>query len=131
MGHPHDPFDRIDCLPSSRRIQLAADGRVLPETDRATLLFETPLPVRYYIPRDDVDMDLLQPSALRTVCAYKGIASYWSAQVDDRVLSNVAWTYVKSLHDAVPVRGLIAFFTEHLDLTLDGVHAERPLSPWS
>jgi uncharacterized protein (DUF427 family) len=131
MGHPHDPFDRIDCLPSSRRIRLAVDGRVLAETERATLLFETPLLVRYYIPRQDVDMDLLRPSSLRTVCAYKGAASYWSAQAGDRLLPDVAWSYEEPLHDAVPVKGLIAFFTERLDLTVDGVPAERPLTPWS
>lgn len=107
------------------------DGKVLAETDRATLLVETPLHVRYYIPRDDVDMDHLQPSALRTACAYKGTASYWSAQVDDRLLPNVAWTYEKPLHDAAPATRLIAFFTEHLDLMLDGVPKERPLTPWS
>ncbi|HEX6249781.1 MAG TPA: DUF427 domain-containing protein [Nocardioidaceae bacterium] len=131
MGHPHDPFDRIDCLPSSRRITLVVDGRVVAETERATLLFETPLPVRYYIPRADVDMDLLRPSTLRTLCAYKGTASYWSVQVDDRLLPNLAWTYEKPLHDALPVTGLIAFFTERLDLMLDGVRAERPVTPWS
>lgn len=131
MGHPHDPFDRIDCLPSSRRVQLGVDGQVLAETERATFLYETPLPVRYYIPREDVRMDLLQPSDLRTVCAYKGVATYWSAQLDGRSLPNVAWSYEDPLHDALPVKDFICFFTEQLDLVLDGVPVERPVTPWS
>jgi len=131
MGHPHDPYDRIDCLHSSRRVTLRADGQVLADTDRATLLFETPLPVRYYIPREDVATELLEPSSRHTVCAYKGQASYWSARVGDRALPDIAWTYEDPLHDALPVRGLVAFFTERLDLTVDGVDLPRPRTPWS
>ena len=131
MGHPHDPFDRIDCLRSSRHVRISVDGHVLAETDRATLLFETSLLVRYYIPREDVAMELLEPSTLHTVCAYKGRASYWSARVDDRTLPNVAWTYEQPLHDAVPVQDLVAFFTERVDLSVDGVDLSRPVTPWS
>jgi uncharacterized protein (DUF427 family) len=131
MGHPHDPFDRIDCLASSRHIVVSAHGTVLAQTSRATMLFETPLPVRYYIPREDVRMDLLTRSELETVCAYKGVASYWSAQVGDQLIADVAWSYERPLHDAQPVAGNIAFFTEHLDLEVDGVRLDRPVTPWS
>ena len=131
MGHPHDPFDRIDCLRSSRRVTVSAEGRVLAESTRATWLFETPLLVRYYFPREDVAMELLEPSSLHTVCAYKGQASYWSARVGDQVLRNIAWTYEHPLHDALPVQDLVAFFTERLDLTVDDVGRPRPVTPWS
>jgi uncharacterized protein (DUF427 family) len=76
-------------------------------------------------------MDLLDPTRAHTVCAYKGRASYWSARVDDTVLTDIAWSYPEPLHDAAPVRDLIAFFTERLDLTLDGEAQERPRTPWS
>jgi len=131
MGHPRDPFDRIDCLRSSRHVQLGADGVVLADSHRPTLLLETPLPVRYYVPRDDVRFEHLEPSELRTVCAYKGVARYWDARLEDRVVRGVAWSYEDPLHDAVPVRDLVAFFTERLDLVLDGVAVERPVTPWS
>jgi uncharacterized protein (DUF427 family) len=131
VGHPHDPFDRIDCLRSSRHVVLEQDGVVLADSRRPTLLFETPLPTRYYLPREDVRLDLLEPSDLRTVCAYKGRASYWDAHVGDRVLHGIAWSYEDPLHDALPVRDLVAFFTERLDLVLDGERVERPVTPWS
>ena len=131
MGHPHDPFDRIDCLRSSRHVRLEADGVVLADSRRPTMLLETPLPVRYYLPRKDVALDLLEPSELRTVCAYKGIARYWDARVGDRVVRAVAWSYEEPLHDAAPVRDLVAFFTERIDLVLDGERVERPVTPWS
>jgi uncharacterized protein (DUF427 family) len=131
MGHPHDPFDRIDCLRSSRHVVLARDGVLLADSRRPTLLFETPLPVRYYLPRDDVRFDLLEPSERTTVCAYKGVARYWDARVGDRVLEGIAWSYEEPLNDALPVRDLVAFFTERLDLVLDGQPVERPVTPWS
>lgn len=131
VAHPHDPFDRIDCLHSSRHIQILHKGTTLADTIRPVLLFETPLPTRYYLPRDDVAMDLLEPTDTHTQCAYKGRASYWSARIGDAVLPDIAWSYPDPLHDATPVRGLISFFTERLDLVVDGEPQPRPRTPWS
>jgi len=130
-GHPRDPFDRIDCCRSSRHVVVARDGVTLADSRRSTLLFETPLPTRYYLPREDVAMELLVPSALRSVCAYKGNARYWSAELGGRLVRDIAWSYEDPRHDAAPVRDLIAFFTERLDLTLDGAGQQRPVTPWS
>jgi uncharacterized protein (DUF427 family) len=87
--------------------------------------------VRFYLPREDVRMELLRASDTHTVCAYKGLASYWSAEVDGVWSRDVAWSYEHPLHDALPVAGLIAFLTERLDLNVDGVDLERPVTPWS
>lgn len=78
VGHPHDPFKRIDVLTSHRHVEVSLDGTVLASTDNAQLLLETYLPVRYYVPPDDVRSDLLVPSETRSTCAYKGHASYVS-----------------------------------------------------
>jgi uncharacterized protein (DUF427 family) len=131
LAHPHDPFDRIDCLRSSRHIEILHQGTTLADTTRPTLLFETPLPTRYYIPRDDVATHLLEPTESHTLCAYKGRASYWSARVGDGLLTDIAWSYPEPLHDAGPVRGLICFYTERLDLVVDGEPQARPRTPWS
>ena len=61
VGHPRDPFHRVDVRRSSRHIVVAVEGEVLAESRRALLLFETFLPVRKYFPREDVRMDLLEP----------------------------------------------------------------------
>jgi uncharacterized protein (DUF427 family) len=131
IAHPRDPFSRIDCLRSHRHVEISHGGITLADTTRPTLLFETPLPTRFYLPREDVAMDLLRPSRTHTVCAYKGRASYWSARVDDTELIDIAWSYLDPLHDAEPVRDRIAFFTERLDLTVDGEAQPRPRTPWS
>jgi uncharacterized protein (DUF427 family) len=130
VAHPRDPFHRIDVLPSSRHVRLELDGQVLAESSRPTLLFETMLPARYYLPREDIRAELI-PSSKRTFCAYKGQASYWTAASGGPVLADIAWTYENPLHDAARVRGLIAFFDERIDVTLDGERLERPVTPWS
>ena len=130
VAHPRDPFHRVDVLASSRQVSLELGGQVLAHSSRPVLLFETMLPTRYYLPREDVRAELI-PSSKRTYCAYKGQASYWSVPTDGDLLADIAWTYEDPLHDALNVRGLIAFFTERVDLVLDGERHERPITPWS
>jgi len=130
VAHPRDPFHRIDVLPSSRHIRVELDGHPLAESSRPTLLFETMLPTRYYLRPGDMRAELT-PSGTRTFCAYKGQASYWSAAAGGRVVPDIAWTYQQPRHEAAQVRGLIAFFTERLDITVDGERLKRPITPWS
>jgi uncharacterized protein (DUF427 family) len=105
-GHPHDPFARIDVLESDRHVRVEVGGETVAESRRTKALFETHLPVRWYIPREDVRMELFTPSDFHTVCAYKGTASYFSAPE----APDVAWYYPSPLHDALPVRDLVSFW---------------------
>ena len=130
VGHPRDPFHRIDVLPSSRPVRLELDGQVLAVSSQPTLLFEAMLPTRYYLPRADVTAELI-PSETRTWCAYKGQASYFSASAGGRLVPDIAWTYTEPRHDAAQVRDLIAFFDERIDVVLDGERRARPVTPWS
>src|SRR5712691_12206930 len=76
--HPRDPYHRVDVLNSSRHVAVTVSGELVAETRRPRLLFETNLPVRYYIPMLDVRTELLEPSPTITRCPYKGVASYRS-----------------------------------------------------
>jgi uncharacterized protein (DUF427 family) len=76
--HPRDPCTRIDVLRSSRSMRVTVDDVVVAESTRPRMLLETGLPVRWYLPPEDVRTDLLQPSCTTTRCPYKGIAHYWS-----------------------------------------------------
>ncbi|WP_370614059.1 DUF427 domain-containing protein [Mumia sp. Pv 4-285] len=131
VGHPRDPFKRIDCLRSSRHLVIEIDGHVLADSRRPVMLLETWLPVRYYLPWADVRRDLLTPTDSRSVCAYKGSAAYWSARVGGETHADLAWSYAEPRHDALPVRDLVAFFDERVDRVVDGVRVERPVTPWS
>jgi uncharacterized protein (DUF427 family) len=130
VAHPRDPFHRIDVLPSSRQVRLELDGVPLADSSRPALLFETMLPTRYYLPRADVTAELI-PSDTKTWCAYKGQASYYSVRVGGQLVPDIAWYYTDPRHDALQVRDLIAFFTERVDVTLDGERRPRPVTPWS
>jgi uncharacterized protein (DUF427 family) len=131
VGHARDPFKRIDVRESSRHVVVRIDGEIAADTRRPRLLFETHLPVRYYIPRDDVRMDLLSPSEKKTTCAYKGHASHFTATIGDTVHEHIAWTYPDPLLDAEPVGDLIAFYNERVDIEVDGELEERPVTQWS
>ena len=130
IGHPRDPFHRVDIRASSLDVEVVFDGVRLAGTHGAQLLYETLLPVRYYIPPADVRLDLLEESPKRTFCPYKGQASYWSYP-DSGPGRNIAWSYDRRFLDAAQIHGLISFFNERVDLTVDGVLQSRPVSPWS
>ena len=108
-------------------MRVAAGGELLADSRRPTIVFETGLPTRYYLPREDVAMDRLQPSDTVTICAYKGFASYWSVG-DER---DIVWTYEEPFADAPPIAGLVCFFNEKVDLTVDGAPVDRPQTQWS
>jgi uncharacterized protein (DUF427 family) len=127
VAHPRDPFHRIDIVHSSRHVRVVRDGEVLAESASPYLLFEPPLPVRYYLPRGDVSLDLLRPSPTLTFCAYKGQASYWSLRDE----ADIAWTYHDPLREAAEVTDRIAFFNERVSLVVDGRELDRPITPWS
>ena len=103
MGHPRDPFKRIDVLRSDRRVRVEIGNTTVAESSRSLMLIETGLPVRWYVPRADVRSDVFRPSAKQTVCAYKGVASYLS--VDGA--PEVAWFYSDPWNDALPVKDSI------------------------
>ncbi|MGI5129514.1 DUF427 domain-containing protein [Pseudonocardia sp. CA-107938] len=126
VGHPRDPFHRIDALPSTRSVRIEHDGQVLAESSRPVLVFETMLPTRFYLPRDDVRA-ALEPSPTRTTCAYKGHASYFTAAG----LPDIAWSYPEPQEELTRLRDLVCFFDERLDVTVDGVARPRPVTPWS
>jgi uncharacterized protein (DUF427 family) len=131
LGHPRDPYHRVDLLSSSRSIRVEAGGQVLAESTRPLLVFETNLPVRFYLPREDVRIGLLAPSPTRTYCPYKGRASYWSVDGGDESQRDVAWTYGDPLPDAQRLAGMVAFYDERVDITVDGQRRERPHTIWS
>ena len=129
--HPRDPYHRVDILESSRHVNVRVNGEVVAETDRPKVLFETGLPPRYYIPPEDIRMEMLTPTEKETRCPYKGIASYWSVEADGERVENLVWSYQDPIPEAAKTKGLLAFFNEWVDLEVDGEKQERPRTQWS
>jgi uncharacterized protein (DUF427 family) len=129
--HPRDPYHRVDVLRTSRRVQVSVNGRELADTTRALVLFESSLPPRWYLPREDVRPELLREVENTTRCPYKGIASYYAVEADGHVEDVLGWTYPEPIRDVESIAGRIAFFDERVDVTVDGEPQERPQTPWS
>lgn len=131
VGHVRDPYHRVDVLDSSRHVKVSLDGVVLAETERPKALYETGLPVRWYIPPEDVYLEHLVHSDTRTTCAYKGRASTLSVRLDGEVRDDLVWTYPDPRRDAERIRGHLCFYNEFVDIEVDGEAQERPLSPFA
>jgi uncharacterized protein (DUF427 family) len=129
--HPRDPYTRIDVLASSRHVRVEVDGTTVAESTSPRLLFETGLPVRYYLPKTHVRMDLLTPTGTVSHCPYKGQAEYWSVRTGERVHDDLAWSYRAPFPESQKIAGLITFYDEKTDVYVDGARQERPRTKFS
>lgn len=130
--HPRDPYVRADALRSTRHIRVELDGVLLAESTSPVLVFETGLPTRYYLNRTDIDFSHLTATETVTACPYKGTTSgYWSAKLGGATHADIAWAYDFPTRQLLPIAGLIAFYNEKVDITLDGQLLDRPVTHFS
>jgi uncharacterized protein (DUF427 family) len=129
--HARDPTKRVDAIPSERHLEVHVAGERVVDTRRPHGVFETGLPVRWYVPMEDVREDLLEPSGTTTMCPYKGTARYWHVRAGGELHEDLAWSYPDPVPEIPRIRDLVCFFDERVDVVLDGVAQERPVTPWS
>ena len=122
LGHLRDPFHRVDVHESSRPVTVTARGRVIARSVRPKLLFETGLPMRVYVPRADVVPGVLAPAEKRTICPYKGEASYWS--VDG--IADAAWSYEAPLPEAIKAQGHLSFDADGIEVDVGEPRSQLP-----
>jgi uncharacterized protein (DUF427 family) len=124
--HPRNPYTRVDALRSTRHVRVELEGQLLAESHAPVLVFETGLPTRYYLDRSSLDHRFLRRTETRTACPYKGETSdYWTAEVAGRVEEDVAWSYRQPFAAMAPIAGLVAFYNDRVELTVDGVRLDR------
>jgi len=111
---------KITIVPAREHVEVSLNGQKLAESDRAIRLDETGSPARYYIPRDDVRMDLLEPTDHKSTCPFKGQASYWSVRAGEHRLENVVWSYPEPIPDAEGIAGLLSFYNDRVQITIGG-----------
>ncbi len=129
--HPRDPYHRVDVIPSSRHIKVEVNGEVAAESKRPYLLFETGLPTRYYLPQEDVRMDLLETTDTHTACPYKGVASYWAVKAGGETVKDIVWGYLDPILEAGKVKDLVSFYNEKVNIYVDGELEPKPQTAWS
>jgi uncharacterized protein (DUF427 family) len=119
VGHPRNPYHRIDCLRSQRRLVVEAGPTTLVDTAETLVVCETSLAPRLYVDPCHVRMDLLEHSTTETYCPYKGTATYWSARLGNEVVTDIAWSYEDPLPESTPLRGFLSFYESRVTLHHD------------
>jgi uncharacterized protein (DUF427 family) len=109
-------------LSKKRTLQIVAGGETVATSNSAIALREGGYPARLYIPKTDLRMDMLVPSATRTRCPHKGEADYHSlALADGTVIEDLVWRYADPLDGCGAIKGRFAFDTERCDAVyIDG-----------
>jgi uncharacterized protein (DUF427 family) len=116
VAEPH----RIVITPYDGHLEVKVGSEILAKTDRALELDESGLIERFYIPKDDVRMELLQPTDSATTCPFKGQASYWSVTVDGATHPDLAWSYETPIPAVAEIEGHICFYNNRVELVFDG-----------
>ncbi len=131
-AHARDPYKRVDILPNSRHVRIVLGGVTIADTQRPLLLLETGLPIRYYIPEQDIRMEFLDPAETTTHCPYKGMATYWSARIGEKVFKDIVWSYHEPLPESIPIAHYLCFYNERVDaIYFDDELMPVPKTIWS
>ncbi len=116
VHYPPNPYHRVDCRPTRRRLRVSVDGTVLVDTDDTAILFETALAPRLYVDPALVDTGALRRSQSSSYCNYKGFATYWTAFVGGRVVDDIAWSYADPPPESLPIKGFLSFDETRVEL---------------
>jgi uncharacterized protein (DUF427 family) len=109
VHYPPNPYHRVDCRPTRRRLRIEAAGTLLVDTDDTLILFETALGPKLYVDPALVRTDLLRRTETISYCNYKGEATWWAAVVGDSIVDDVAWSYEDPLPESLPIKGMLSF----------------------
>ena len=97
------------------RIVVSVAGRVVADTREALTLREAAYPAVQYIPREDVDMTLLEPTDHSTYCPYKGDCGYYSIPLGGERSVNAVWSYKAPYAAVTPIKDYLAFYPNRVD----------------
>jgi len=120
LNHAMSEGHTVTIFPSDAHVEVRLGGELLATTDHALRLEETGLPARYYLPPDDVRMELLRPTTFHTTCPFKGEASYWSADVNGDSHDGIVWAYPEPITAAADIAGYLSFYPARTEITVDG-----------
>ena len=105
----------ISIARNPNRVRVHFNGRVVADSRSALTLREASLRPVQYIPREDVDMTLLERTSHRTHCPFKSDANYYTLTVDGRVAENAVWTYEEPYPGVGAIKDHLAFYPERVD----------------
>lgn len=113
-GHREHPDHKVAEQQLGERIRVSVAGQTIADSSDVVRVEEDGSPIRYYFPRADVDMKLLQPSATTSQCPFKGVANYFSIKLGDKELKNAIWSYEDPYEEHLALKGRLAFYDDKL-----------------
>jgi uncharacterized protein (DUF427 family) len=120
LGHAADAYHRIDIRQTTRHVVVRAGDRVVAETHRPLVLYESGFAPRWYLPREDVDERWLTPVSRQTFCPYKGLCDYYDIAEAPRA----AWSYRDAYREVDRIEDLISFEPDKVTVAIDGERLE-------
>ena len=109
------PDHPISIARNAKRVRVSFAGKVIADSTRALALQEASYPPVNYIPRADVDMAALTPTAHASHCPYKGDASYFTISVNGRAADNAVWSYEQPYPAMAAIKDHVAFYPNRVD----------------
>lgn len=109
------PDHPITIEPNPNRVVVTVAGRVVADTRKALILREARYPAVHYVPRNDVDMALLERTEHATYCPYKGDCSYFSVPLGGDRSANAAWSYESPFEAMAQIKDYVAFYPNRVD----------------
>jgi uncharacterized protein (DUF427 family) len=116
QGHAADPYHRIDIRQASRNLVARHGERIVADTKRPPILYESGFAPRWYVPRSDIDESALAPVKLQTFCPYKGLCSYCIGGA-----RLAAWSYPDAYPEVGRISNLVSFEPDIISVHLDGI----------
>ena len=123
VGHAADGYHRIDIRQSSRNLVVRHRDRIVADTKRPVVLYESGFAPRWYVLRADVDESALTAVEHQTFCPYKGLCNYYD--IGDARLG--AWSYREAYAQVGRISDLVSFEPDIVSVQLDG--AQLRLEP--
>jgi uncharacterized protein (DUF427 family) len=116
VGHAADSYYRIDIRQTSRHLLVRCGERLVADSTRPLVLYESGFAPRWYVPRADIEESLLAPVEFQTFCPYKGLASYY----DIGDARRAAWSYENAWTEVARISDLVSFEPDKVTVNLDG-----------
>jgi uncharacterized protein (DUF427 family) len=114
-----NPGHTVSIAPADLHVVVRVDGEVVAESDNPVVLEETGMPTRYYLPREDVRIDLMRATNFKTECPFKGQASYWTLELGGAVHDGIVWSYETPIPAAEGIAGMLCFYNDRVDLSVE------------
>jgi len=117
LGHAADSYHRIDIRQTSRHLVVHHRDRIVADTKRPLVLYESGFAPRWYVPRADIDESALTAVDHQTFCPYKGLCSYYNIG-DAR---QAAWSYRQPYAEVGRISDFVSFEPDIVSVQIDGM----------